>query len=209
MAGYPNTGSIIDGPNGVNRTTTALSTNIIIEVDGQSIGAIQSLQITETRTIRMVDEVGTDGHIDSAPNKSTDVKGTCERIRFNRLRIAEAFGRGYIHAKSQRVPFDIIIKDIFDNDNSSMIITTLKNVWIASIGYQYRAGDFLITENLGWEAETIYSTLGNTNSAAAQGGLRGLNLYKNPIEIAADIGGRRGALDAAGLVNAFFGSSTA
>src|SRR5690606_42104236 len=94
----PNTGSITTAEGGRNRTGTAVSTNIIIEVDGNAVGAIQSLSIKETRQIATIDEVGTDGHIDSVPSKSTDITVTCQRTRFDNLRVAAAFSRGFIHA---------------------------------------------------------------------------------------------------------------
>src|SRR5580692_1747947 len=111
---YPQTGSILQG-NGYNTTDTAISTNILIAVRTPSgyspVGAVQSMAISEKRSIKMIDEVGTDGHIDSVPNQSTNVTGSCQRVRFDRLRIAEAFSRGFIHAASQVYPFDIVVMD--------------------------------------------------------------------------------------------------
>lgn len=205
MASYPNTGSILTAEGGRNRTGTALSTNIIIEVNGNPIGAIQTIQVNETRQIRPIDEVGTDGHIDSAPSKSTDITVNCSRVRYDNLRVAAAFSRPYIHASSQRIPFDIVIKDIFAGDDpSSQLITTIKNCWIGKIGYTYSATDFIITESMDLTAEHIFTTLGASNNAvpAAAGGR---NLIINPgdaFELAADRGDRRGALDGAGMLMA-------
>src|SRR5690606_7889342 len=126
----PQTGSILEGSNGANRTGTALSTHVVIRVGMNPVGAIQNITIQERRSVNPVDEVGTDGHIDSAPVKSTDITGSCKRIRYDRLRIAEAFSRGFLHVKSQRIPFDIDIYDKWNGDNENMIVTTIKNVWI-------------------------------------------------------------------------------
>ena len=101
MATAPNTNSTLTLPNGVNKTSTSLSTNMIILVNNTAVGAIQSMAISEKRQIRMIDEVGTDGHVDSVPVSSTNITGTCQRIRFDRLRITEAFSRGFLHAASQ------------------------------------------------------------------------------------------------------------
>lgn len=212
MATYPNTGSTLDA-DGVNKTSTAISTNILITVGPNPVGAVQRLTINERRAIRMIDEIGTDGHIDSVPNQSTNITGSCERIRFDRMRIAEAFGRSYLHTKSQRFPFDIVIIDNWNGnplnpgDNSAAIITTIKNVWIGEISYGYQANDWIITDTMNWEAETIYSTLGSGKTPAAQGGERAIPLAlsspTSDIEQSADIGGRRGALDATGLLRAF------
>ena len=195
-----NTNSTLLG-NGVNKTSTAISTNIIIKVGTQAVGAIQKLSISEQRGVQTIDEVGTDGHIDSVPNKSTDITGDCTRIRFDRLRIAEAFGRGFVHVASQRKPFDIVIIDSWNGDDDSSIITTIKNVWIEKISYSYGASDWIIVDDMSWKAETIYSTLANAN--VATGGENGLTPEKDDIERQTDVGGRRGALDAPGLLKSF------
>lgn len=209
---YPNTGSTLDN-NGVNKTSTAISTNILITVGPTPVGAVQRLQITERRAIKMIDEVGTDGHIDSVPHQSTEISGSCERIRFDRMRIAEAFGRSYLHAKSQRFPFDIVIIDNWNGnalnpgDNSAAIITTIKNVWIAEISYGYQASDWIITDSMNWVAETISSTLGASKKPGAQGGERSIPLSlsspTSDIEQKADTGTFRGALDQPGLLKSF------
>ncbi len=225
----PNTGSTLglnDGPyTGMNKTSTAISTNIIIMVGNTAVGAVQSLAISEKRGIKMIDEVGTDGHIDSVPNVSTNITGTCQRVRFDKLRIAEAFSRGFVHVQSQVYPFDIVIIDKQKRATGEQISTVIKNVWISGIDYTYQVSDWVITDTMTWEAETIYSHLngGSSNSGGvpvAVGGERGiqhLGIGKNGvggvvsgdngnipnIEQLVDTGsgGRRGSLDAAGLID--------
>jgi hypothetical protein len=199
----PATGSIIEGPSGRDRTGTGISTNIIMKVNGVPIGAVQTLSVREERQIQMVDEVGTDGHIDSVPIRSTNITGDCQRIRFDRLRISEAFARGFLHVHAQRIPFDLDIFDRWSGDGTNTIITTIKNVWIKSLGYAYRADNWIITDDMSWEAEAISSTLNGSN--AATGGERGPNILQiNTTEREADKGNRRGALDVPGLINDFF-----
>lgn len=222
MANAQNTGSTLygtqQGPN-INKTSTAISTNIIIMVGSQAVGAIQSMAISEKRGIKMIDEVGTDGHIDSVPNVSTNITGTCQRVRFDRLRITEAFSRGFLHAASQVYPFDIVVMDKQKRDVGNQISTVIKNVWISGIDYTYQANDWVITDTMTWEAETIFSTLNNGNSTPAAvggeinvkhmgAGLNGLvNITSGDgvinIEQLVDTGqsGRRGSLDAAGLID--------
>lgn len=210
---YPNTGSTLVSPSGANLTSTGLSTNILITVGPNAVGAVQRLVIGEKRSVKQIDEVGTDGHIDSAPNQSTNITGSCERIRFDRMRIAEAMGRSFTHVKSQRYPFNITIIDSWNGnplnpaDNTAAIITTIQNVWITGIDYTYQASDWIISDTMTWEAETIYSTLGQGATPAAQGGTRNIPLAiaspTSDIERAADVGQRRGAIDASGLLSAF------
>ena len=208
MANAPNTGSTLNYPGGQNKTSTAISTNILLAVRTPHgpvpIGAVQSMAIDEKRSIKMIDEVGTDGHIDSVPNQSTNITGTCQRVRFDRLRVAEAFSRGFVHVSAQVYPFDIIIFDKQKLATGLQISTTIKNVWIAGISYTYQVSDWVITDNMTWEAETIYSILNNgSNTPVAQGGELGLAFSNIPIERATDTGlnGRRGSLDAPGLID--------
>lgn len=224
MATAANTQSTLTLPNGVNKTSTAISTNIIILVNNTPVGAVQSLSINEQRNIKMIDEVGTDGHVDSVPNQSTNITGSCERIRFDKLRIAEAFSRGFLHVSSQVYPFDIVILDKQKRDQGSQISTVIKNVWIKGINYTYSAQDWVITDKMDWEAETIFSILNGGSSPiaggvpAAVGGERGItHMGAGPngvvtipsgdgitnIEQLSDTGsaGRRGSLDAAGLID--------
>ena len=200
----PQTGSIIENPNGSNRTGTQISPMIVIRVGPNPVGAIQTIQINEKRNVSAVDEVGTDGHIDSVPTKSTDIEGSCNRIRYDRLRISEAFSRGFLHVKSQRVPFDIDIYDKWNGDNENMIVTTIKNVWITSIGYSYKADGWIVVDDMNWMAEDISSSI--QGNVAATGGARGLILQTDTdgIEQQTDKGQRRGALDAPNLINALF-----
>jgi hypothetical protein len=213
--GSPEVGSTLYYGNGINRTSTAVSTNIIIAVrkpGGGSpvpVGAVQSMAVSEKRSIKMIDEVGTDGHIDSVPNQSTNITGSCQRVRFDRLRIAEAFSRGFVHASSQAYPFDILILDQQKLNVANRISTIIQNVWIAGIDYTYQVSDWVITDTMTWEAETIFSVLGVTNpgpggSPVAVGGELGLDTtHFVPVEQQADTGtnGRRGSLDAPGLID--------
>lgn len=196
------TGSILENADGSNRTGTGISTNIVIKVNNQTVGAIQNLSIREERQIQMIDEVGTDGHIDSVPIRSTNISGECRRIRFDRLRITEAFSRGFLHVHAQRIPFDIVIIDKWKGDGSSAIITTVKNVWIGNLNVDYTADNWVITDSMSWQAEAIFSTLNGSN--AAQGGERKLIRQTDSIELLADRGAKRGALDEAGLLDAVF-----
>jgi hypothetical protein len=196
---------------GRSRTGTHLSTNIYLAVDDGNgpflVGAVQQITINETRSIKKIPEVGTDGFIDSAPNQSTDINGTCRRTRFDGVRVAQAFRRGFVHVHAQRSPFDIQIYDIIEGDGDRIVITEVKNVWIKSISYSYNADDFVIVDEMGFEAETIISTRGATNSDQ--------NVVDpvfpasiNQFERQADrgFGDYRGALDEANLLGAFDGS---
>lgn len=206
VAGNPTN---VSTDSGRSRTATHLSTNIYIAVDRGSgpeiVGAVQQLQVNESRDIQPIAEVGTDGFIDSAPKSSTSISGTCQRTRFDGVRIAQAFRRGFVHVHSQREPFDIQIFDIIEGDGENILLTVIKNVWIKSIEYSYSASDFVIVDTMNWQAETIISTRGTSGDNAVSASD---NLSINPFEREADRGfaDYRGALDAANLLGAFDGS---
>ncbi len=214
--GAPNTGSTLGLNSGVNKTSTSLSTHIVIMVNNVPVGAVQSLQVSEKRRVTMIDEVGSDGHIDSTPSKSTDISGSCQRIRFDRMRITEAMGRGFLHNASQVYPFDIVILDKQKADVKNQISTVIKNVWITGIDYAYQVSDWVVTDTMTWEAETIFSILnggqdprkgGLAAASAALGGERSIQHANisvggiNNIEQVVDTGGRRGSLDASGIID--------
>jgi len=205
---YPQTQSILQntGSSTTNRTGIGLATMILIKVGSSPVGAVQNLSINEERPMTFIDEVGTDGHIDSAPTGSTSISGSCSRIRFDRLKITEAFSRGFLHIKSQRIPFDIEIIDQFNGEigSGSEVITVIENVWIKSLAHTVEAGNWIITDNMNWEAETISSRIGDGEQPAAQGGERAIPLQYDPYELAADVGKRRGSMDAPGLISAAF-----
>jgi len=197
------TGTNFYSGNGKNRIGTALSTNIVVKVNNNAIGAVQTISYTEQRAIYMLNEVGTDGHVDSAPQSSVKITGSCTRVRFDRLRIVEAFGRGYVHAHAQRYPFDIDIFDTFKGDGENTIVTTLRNVWINNIQTSYGAENFVVSEQMQFDCESIESHFAGGANNAATGGERGLVFFNDEIEREADRGGRRGSMDAPGLINAF------
>lgn len=206
MASTRNTNTQITDNQGRNVTKTHLSTNIIIKVNGNTVGAVKSLDITERRDISRIAEIGTDGFIDSAPKSATDLSVNCQRTRFSRQRIAEAFGRGFIHAHSQRYPFDIEIQDIFaDADEANAIITVIENCWISNIKYTYSSDDYIISESMDLTAERISSTLNGSNVVSETSSGRSFPIAISPFEAQADRGEFTGALDAAGLLNAFLG----
>lgn len=203
-----NTGSSLGYLDGLNKTSTSLSTNMLITVNGVPVGAIQELTVNENREVKMIGEVGTDGILDSVPTQSTQISGSCTRIRYDALRLTEAFGRSFLHLAAQVYPFDIVIIDKNRRDGNR-ISTVIKNVWFSSLDYSLSQGDWLIQDRANWKAETIYSFLTGNGASAATGGDLGIktsgpfNTEINDIERVVDTGksGRRGSLDSGGLLD--------
>lgn len=209
-----NTNSTLGYTSGQNKTSTSLSTNILIYVDTGNgilpIGAIQSLSIKESRDVKMINEVGTDGNIDSVPTSAVQISGSCKRIRYDALRATEAFGRAYLHLASQIYPFDIYIIDK-NRRNGGKVTTVIKNVWFTDTSIDYSSNDWIITDDVSFKAERVYSFLSESGGkSAANGGDLGIT-PSGPMNsegvsdvervVDAGKGGRLGSLDSGGLLD--------
>jgi hypothetical protein len=206
---YPVSGSTLSP-----KINTGLATQIIISVEGEHVGAIQSLQITHTRNNSGIKEVGLDGFLEIVPNQPTTYDVSVERIVFDRLRLPEAFARGFINIKSQVLPFDILILDRSNGDGEGLIKHTLINCWFKSYVHKYASNDYILTESGSLTCEDIATSLGNTGESAVQGGARGIVYQVNDRERQTDTGsggselgaGFRGSLDVTNLLNQVFKS---
>lgn len=194
MADYPQTGSTLSGT-----ISTGLSTQIVVKVDNKPVGAIQQISVPQTRSLKRVGELGLDGILEIVPNQPTQYTISVDRIVFDKKRITEAFGRGFINIKSQLVPFDI---DIIDRSGGGDgVVTTLKRCWFAEYTPTYTAGDFIITERASIWCEDVGTVFGNSEKFAAQGGIKPSEYSTggSSREQDADTGKRRGSMDEIGI----------
>ena len=208
---YPNTGSILN-----SQIHTGLSTQISILVNNEPVGAIQSLSITQTRNLARIKEVGTDGILEIVPERATEYSANIERIVFDRLRLPEAFSRGFVNIKSQMIPFDILILDRTGGGPGSegVVKHLLMNCWFTSYNPKYGADSFILSESATVFFEDISSTLGTSNSYVARGGERGIAQQTHERERLTDTSsggidgesgtGFRGTMDFSDLINAAF-----
>jgi hypothetical protein len=204
MAAYPKSGSSLD-----STTKTSLSTQIIIMVNNEPVGAIQSFQENQTRTIKSLTEVGTDGFIELVPQSATGVKLTVQRTYFDGLSLPEAFSRGFRNIQAQRIPFDIVVIDQFTGTGNDAIITTYHDCWFESISIQYQSSDYVISQNSNVACTYISTIRGGEAIALSQGvggGRQIAGVQIDSVESAADSGanGRRGSLDFVGLISAAY-----
>lgn len=174
------------------RIQAGLSTQIVVQVtDGGTsgndankyvIGAIQQLQVTETRDVVEVYELGTDAIIQLVPRTATTYSLDIDRIVFDFQRLPQALQREYRHIHAQRRPFDIVITDYnpylnnttgpqepdsgkYDavTNQSTAVNTTFGNCWFTRLNFSYRANEYLITESCNLKCEyVIDSTEPNT-----------------------------------------------
>lgn len=195
------------GSNTSSATNTGLSTQILVKVDGNSVGAIQNLSENQTRPLRAIGEVGTDGNLEIVPNGPTKFTLRVQRIHFNRRSLTEALGRGFINIQAQRIPFDIYIYDFhnvpagqltddFDVSGVEGVITTIyENCWIGSKSTEYNAADYIIMQNADIEAEFCHTFI---NGDPLQNASFATPVIDDRVERVADTS-RRGSLDARGL----------
>lgn len=201
-------------------TNAGLSTQILVQVDGQSVGAIQSLEISQSRPLERIKEVGTDGVIEIVPNGATDIEIQITRMVFDRKTLPEAFARGFLNIHAQRIPFDVFVYDFtsavadpadpreanpndldlntaFDASLTANGVVThiYENCWFTSLNVTYSSDTYLISQNATVYAEFVHSFRDGNQSLSASIGNPD---FKDALERLADTG-RRGSMDARGL----------
>lgn len=190
-------------------TNTGLSTQILIKIDGKSVGAVQRLTATQTRRLRRINEVGTDGVVEIVPQSATEISLRVERIVFQKKGLPESFNRAYVNIHAQRVPFDIFVYDFtnakgatldngfFSSDTAEGVVTTVyENCWFNNLEITYQAGDYIIMQNAGIDAEFVRTFANGDVSTSSVPVTADNNI--DALERLADIG-RRGSMDARGL----------
>lgn len=190
---YPQTGSTLTGS-----ISTGLSTQIVVKVENQAVGAIQSITVNHTRSVKDVKELGLDGLLEIVPDNPTTYSVDINRIVFDKKRLPEAFMRGFINIKAQLVPFDI---DIIDKSGGGEgIVHTLKRCWFTSYKPSYTADSFVLSESATIRCEDISTTFGGSEKSAALGGqLPGYSTGGSSREQQADTGMARGSMDEPGI----------
>lgn len=202
MATYPKSGSILD-----STTHTALSTQIIILVNNEPVGAVQSFQENQSKSNKRVTEVGFDGTIELVPEAPTQIDLSVDRIVYDGLSITEAFSRGFRNIQAQRIPFDIVVIDQYSGTGDDAVITTYHNCWFRSIGTTFRSDNYIITQNCSIDVEFVSTIRGGEAIVRSQGiggGRQLAGTQIDSVELQADSGVRRGSLDFPGLISASF-----
>jgi hypothetical protein len=202
MPTYPSSGSILD-----SSTRTGLSTQIIIMVNNEPVGAVQTFSVSQSRQTTRVKEIGLDGTVEVVPSSVVEISVSASRIVYDGLSITEAFARGFRNIQAQRIPFDIVVIDQYTGTGNDAVITTYRNCWFTSISKAYSADDFIVTEDVDIEVEAI-ETIRQGEAVALSQGLGGgrqlAGTQIDSVELDADSGTRRGAMDFPGLITATF-----
>jgi hypothetical protein len=122
------------------------STNILIFTsDKQALGAIESLTIKE--------------FVQENEPASVNAKLEITRMRLSRERLNETFKDGKFHVDSQIYPVHIIIVE----DKVETIRAT--NVWFSGISVSYMTDEWVISEGVEAECESVTGTKTYKSSA--------------------------------------------
>jgi hypothetical protein len=222
---YPYTGS----PVASSATSTGLSTQILVKVDGIAVGGIQTMTIDQRRPLRHITEVGTDGHVEVVPNGATTFEISINRIYFDRKTITEALGRQFINIQAQRYPFDIYVYDfhnvsastldasfdVADSDgtfnltnpddrnntvSAGVMVTVYENCWIGSKRESFTSSDYIITQDVSVTAEFCHTFMDNANQSASKAALPASDDERTLAQLERLVDvSRPGSLDARGL----------
>jgi len=201
MPAYPKSGSTLD-----STTRTSLSTQIIVMVNNEPVGAIQTFTVSQSRGIKDVVEIGTDGIIELVPSSANKVSLRINRIYFDGISLPEAFSRGFRNLQSQRIPFDIVVIDQTTGTGDNAIIETYHNCWFESLSTSFNANDYVIAQDASVKCEYVSTIRGGEAVSLSQGagGSRQVPVQLDSAELAADSGNTRGALDYPGLISAAY-----
>jgi len=211
---YPYTGTNLDAA-----TRTGLSTQIVVKIDGVTIGAMQTLRANQSRSNKRVHEIGTDGVIEIVPDQAAQVTLDVTRLIFNKKTLPEAMGRAFANIHAQRVPFDIYVYDFSGvnqtdtdadfggNKHTPGIRTTVyEQCWFKSLNISYSAEAYIVSQEAGLDVTSVKTYLdGNPKKSVSSVvdypniGSGGNNVAA-AVERVADLG-RRGSMDARGLIS--------
>lgn len=159
---------------GDNKNTLAItSTNIEVFSNGMRVGLIQSLTPSESRTIVKLQELGTEGVVQSVPSNTNGGQLAITRFAiynnnlFNSLGLTrdgkfttdnlgstskdnkyKTFANPFKTLKDQRVPLEIQVKTKMpsDSDETSYLIETYVDCWLSTYSKSIAANTITISE---------------------------------------------------------------
>ena len=210
MAYYPQSGSLISSDSGAQTPTlsggthTGLSTQVIIMVQNFPVGAIQNLTINQNRSLKRLNEIGTDGVVEIVPTTPTAVNISIQRIAFDGMSLPEAFSRVFSNIQAQRIPFNIDIyqtqgeNEAFGSSPAGLpLVRRIHNCWFSRLSIPYAANNYIISESAEIMAEYITNFLPAFSKSLRQPWANGANA--DTIEKEIDTTGRRASLDSISL----------
>lgn len=131
------------------------STNIKLKMNGETLGMVQSLAVSESRNINKLQAVGFEGVVQAVPSNTNGGQLTVSRIALYDRKMANITGLHdndlgvFVTLRQQRVPFEIAVETpIGNNGDVAYDITTYYDCWISSYSKSYTVQQITVAENL-------------------------------------------------------------
>ena len=131
------------------------STNIKVKMNGEIVGMIQSLTVSESRNINKLQAVGFEGVVQAVPSNTNGGQLTVSRIALYDRKIVNITGIHdndlgvFVTLRQQRVPFEISIETPTGPGTSAYHdVTTYYDCWISSYSKSYTVQQITVAENL-------------------------------------------------------------
>lgn len=163
------------------------STNIEVHVNGMKVGFVQSLTPSESRTIVKVQELGTEGVVQSVPSNTNGGQLSISRLAvyngslYNALGATRdgkfnpkgnfapdptnkldskygTYGNPFKTLKDQRVPLEFKVKTRMPNTADSFYIETYVDCWLSSYTKTIAANTITITEQATVQYSDVFAT---------------------------------------------------
>lgn len=132
------------------------STNIKLKMNGEVVGMVQSIAVSESRNINKLQAVGFEGVVQAVPSNTNGGQLTISRIALYDRKMANITGLHnndvgvFVTLRQQRVPFEITAETP-TGANGSVIyndITTYYDCWVSSYSKSYTVQQITVAENL-------------------------------------------------------------
>ncbi|AEO93440.1 virion structural protein [Bacillus phage G] len=132
------------------------STNIRIKMNGDVIGMVQSLAVSESRNINKLQAVGQEGVVQAVPSNTNGGQLTVSRIALYDRKMIDVTGINnndigvFVTLRQQRVPFEISCETPSNAGEDTVFgdITTYYDCWISSYSKSYSVQSITVAENL-------------------------------------------------------------
>ncbi|MDF2533962.1 MAG: hypothetical protein K0R18_119 [Bacillales bacterium] len=130
------------------------STNITMKINGDIIGMVQSLSVSESRTINKLQAIGHEGIVQAVPGNTQAGQLSISRIALYDRKFADVVGINdstiggvFVTLRNQRVPFEISIETP-TTATAYSDVTTYCDCWISSYSKSYGVQSITVAENL-------------------------------------------------------------
>lgn len=151
------TGTRLNPNNAAQNGLLQASTNIKIKMNGEVVGMVQSLAVSESRNINKLQAVGFEGVVQAVPSNTNGGQLTVSRIALYDRKMVNVTGIHnndigvFVTLRQQRVPFEISVETptgVASGNTQYNDVTTYYDCWISSYSKSYTVQQITVAENL-------------------------------------------------------------